>query len=65
MAKYYAFLNRKHRTFCKTTSLRDALAIAKDEKNVFRHVDGIPNPWWVWPVENGKVNKKKILKGVP
>lgn len=33
-----------------------------DEKRVFVHVEGIPNPWWVHPVEKGKVNRNKILK---
>lgn len=65
MARYYAFISEKHRTFCKVSSLQHALEISGDEKKVFRHVDGIPNPWWVYRIKNGKADKTKILKDVP
>lgn len=60
MTYYVIFRNR---IFQKTRSLRSALAIAKgNDKQVFAKVAGIPNPWFVHPVINNKVNKNKILK---
>lgn len=52
--------------FQKFRSICAGIAAAKgDETRVYVHVDGIPNPWWVHPVVNGKVNRKKIYKEIP
>jgi hypothetical protein len=61
MAKYYAFLNKDKNTFVKTNNLKDAIHIAGNSGVVYQHVKEIPNPWYIHPVENGKVNKSKIL----
>lgn len=59
MARYYTFL--KGNTFVKSTSLRSALSFAKgDEKKVYKHV-GFPNPWWVFPVKAGKVDRTTMV----
>ena len=52
--------------FQKLRSIRQAIAYAKgDETRVYVHVDGIPNPWWVHPVKNGKVDRSKVYKSIP
>lgn len=64
MRKYYVFLNNQFKTFCKVDSLRQALVFSnKDETFVFKRVDGVPNPWFLHPVRNGKVLKDIILRG--
>lgn len=60
MGRYYAFLGTGT-SFCRATSLRQAMSLSKGkEDRVFKHVDGIPNPWWVYAVVDGKVDKTKI-----
>lgn len=64
MSKYYAFTNRRMSNYSKATSLAEALCYAKDDETlVFKRVEGVPNPWWLHPVKNGKVVKDIILKG--
>lgn len=69
MALYYVFYSKTKklgRPFQKHRSLCGALAGARgQEARVYRHVDGIPNPFWLWPVKNGKVDRSKIYKGIP
>lgn len=49
--------------FQKFRSLCAALAAVKgDESRVYVHADGVPNPWFVHPVKNGKVDRSKVLK---
>lgn len=60
--KVYAFYGNGF-TFQKFRSISSALAAVKgDESRVFVHVEGIPNPWFVHPVKNGKVDRSKVLK---
>lgn len=60
--KVYTFFGNGY-CFQKSRSLCSALAAAKgDESRVFVHVEGIPNPWFVHPVKNGKIDRKTILK---
>ena len=60
--KVYAFYG-KGLFFQKFRSLCSALAAVKgDESRVFVHVEGIPNPWFVHPVKNGRVDRNKVLK---
>ena len=42
---YYVFEDGK-KSFYKTHTLGEATA-GNTPKRVFRHVQGIPNPWWV------------------
>lgn len=60
--RVYAFYG-KGVCFQKFRSICSALAAVKgDESRVFVHVEGIPNPWFVHPIKNGKVNRKKVIK---
>lgn len=61
MSQYYVFKTMNSQTFVKLNSLKEALMLAKESGVVYQKVKDIPNPWYVHPVENGKVNKKKIL----
>ncbi len=58
--RVYAFTGKS--TFCRCTSIREAVSISKNEAKVFVHVKGIPNPWFVHPVKNGRVQYDVVLK---
>lgn len=58
--RVYAFTGKS--SFCRCTSIREAVSISKDEGMVFVHVKGIPNPWFVHPVKNGRVQYGTVLK---
>lgn len=58
--RVYAFTSKT--VFSRCTSIRQAMSISKNEKLVYVHVKGIPNPWFVHPVKNGKVQYDKVLK---
>lgn len=51
--------------FQKFRSLCAAIAASKgDESRVFVHA-GVPNPWWVHPVKNGKIQRDVVFKDIP
>lgn len=59
--KVYSFIGKS--TFTKHRSVSEALRFAKgDSRKVFVHVEGIPNPWFVHPVVNGRIDRSIVLK---
>ena len=57
---YYTFTDKT--LFVKSKSLSDALDFSRGkESQVFKHVKGIPNPWFVHPVKNRKVDYDTVL----
>ena len=61
--KVYGFYSKT--AFGKFTSIRSAVQAVGDESRVYVHVQGIPNPWWVHPVVNGCVNRRKFYRRIP
>lgn len=63
--RVYAFFG-KGEVFQKFRSLCSAIAAVNgDESRVFVHVEGIPNPWWVHPVKNKRVQYDIVYKEIP
>lgn len=61
--RVYAFFGKNGRIFQVFPSIvRAVAAVRGDESRVFVHSRGIPNPWFVHPVKNGKVVYDKLLK---
>lgn len=62
MSNYYCFTNKQKGIFHKVSSLAEALVSDRGD-NLFKRVQGVPNPWFLHPIENGKVLKDIVLKG--
>lgn len=65
---YYVFYKPTKEGICfqKFSSLNLALSVAEgQEKRVFQHIKGIPNPFWMHPIKNGKIDTTKIFKEIP
>lgn len=71
MAKYYVFQSQK--SFIKVDTKSYAVSLKKQREKegqkvvVFRHVDGIPNPWFCYLVNSDgsyrmKDGEKKVYK---
>jgi hypothetical protein len=56
----YRFTNRTTFNKWNNSSIK-FFADDRDEAISFMKVRGIPNPWFVHPIKNGKVDKTKIL----
>lgn len=59
--RVYAFFGKGGIFQVFPSIVRAVAAVRGDESRVFVKVQGIPNPWFVHPVKNGKVNYNKTL----